>query len=353
MRRVLILLLILVTLVGCAPRVAVDAPSGFAVSFIDVGQADAILVQDGDAAVLIDAGNNDDGEIVIDYLLSRGVTRLALAIGTHPDEDHVGGLDTVLAKVPTDELLIPEKGSDTKTYADVLDMAGRKGVPITYAAVGQSYAVGGFTLEVLAPVRVYDDNNNNSVVARVTYGEVVFLLTGDIESKAERDLVDSGVDLECEVLKAAHHGSDTSSGYVFLRAANPKLVVVSCGAGNSYGHPHDAPLSRFRDVGATLFRTDTMGTVVLTSDGVTISANVEGEASDRAHVESGDENGGGENGLVGDSAVSVAGYIGNVNSRKFHLPTCGSLPAEKNRVAFDSRGAAVDAGYEPCGVCKP
>lgn len=182
-------------------------------------------------------------------------------------------------------------------------------------------------------------------MVKIVYGDTSFLFTGDIEREAEVDILAMKYNISCDVLKAAHHGSNTSSGYVFLRESNPEMVVVSCGADNSYGHPHEEPMSRYRDLGATIYRTDTMGTVVMTSDGKTITANTEGEKSPIPHSN--------DNGLVGDGEINVGEYIGNVNSKKFHLTSCNSLPAEKNRVIFDSRKDAVDGGYTPCGSCKP
>jgi beta-lactamase superfamily II metal-dependent hydrolase len=344
MRRLLLLLcaLLLIVASGCAARPVVQPEPGFSISFIDVGQGDAILIQDGGAACLIDAGKNYDGELVLDYIRSRGVTRLRLAVGTHPDADHVGGLDTVLLGLPVEQLLVPVRSAETGTYRDVLDAAARKRVDIVTAESGQTFQIGDISLTVLAPLREYKDGNNGSVVVRAAYGPNVFLLTGDIERQAELDLVDAGVDLTCDVLKAAHHGSDTSSSYAFLREANPKMVVISCGSGNSYGHPHDAAMSRFRDVGATTYRTDELGTVVMRADGGTITANVAGQTSDRTHTDA-------------PGGISPGGnyYVGNINSKKFHLPTCSSLPAERNRVFFAHRDEAAEAGFAPCAICKP
>jgi competence protein ComEC len=348
-----ILLLVLVFFAGCGEtaRPARPVPASgsiFTVSFLDVGQADAILVSDGEHAALVDAGNNGDGNDVVEYIRSRGLTKLDFAIGTHPDEDHVGGLDTVMRSIETDTLIIPEKAGTTNTYRDVLAAAQDGGVRVTAAEAGSEYDIGSFRMSVFGPVKTYSDTNSNSVVVKITYGNTSFLMTGDIEQDAERDIVSMGYDLECDVLKAAHHGSETSSSYIFLRAANPRMVVISCGADNQYGHPHEAALSRYRDLGATVYRTDTMGTVIMESNGETITVNAAGDESPREHVA-----GIGGNGLAEDSEIVVSEYIGNINSKKFHLPACRSLPAEKNRIIFESRKDAVDGGYSPCAICNP
>ncbi len=347
------LLLLAVLVSGCdaplaAASVAVERPqaaAGLEVYFIDVGNADAILVRDGLGAVLVDAGNNGDGEDILRFLEERGVRRLNYAIGTHPHEDHIGGLDDVLRGIDVGSLILPEKESDTQTYLDVLDAMEDERIPRIEAEAGLSYEVGGFTLKIIGPARLYEDMNNNSVVARIEYGDTAFLLPGDIEEAAEKDILAQGYDISCDVLKAPHHGSETSSSYLFLRQSNPESVVILCGEGNSYGHPHEGPLSRYRDLGATVYRTDTMGTVAFYSDGQEITVSVLGEASPRKHTAGG--------GLAGGSTIETSAYIGNVNSKVFHTPECASLPAEKNRVSFANRKAALDAGYKPCSRCKP
>jgi len=318
-----------------------------AVWFVDVGQADCALLSDGSASVLVDAGGNATAKDVVAFLREQGIERLDYAIGTHPHEDHVGGLDAVLDAVPVDTLILPEKEGDTKTYEDVLDAARRNGVSIVRAKPESVYRVGTYTMTLLGPVKLYDDMNNNSVVARVDHGENVFLFTGDIEAAAEKDILSMGYDVECTVLKAPHHGSETSSSYVFLRAAYPEMVVVSCGLDNSYGHPHDGPMSRYRDAGATVYRTDTLGSIRMTSDGRSITVDAQGEASPvrRAPKDA--------DGLSGGASINVQEYIGNTNTKKFHMPNCSGLPSEKNRVVLESREEAVQRGYAPCGLCKP
>lgn len=352
-RNAIILSLLLLVLLLCSTcninqgQPVTPVEGTLTVSFIDVGQADSILVSDGAHAVLVDAGNNEDGGLVAGYIKSQGLDALDYAIGTHPDEDHIGGLDTVLEKTKVGSLIMSAKEGTERSYRDVVKAAEAGQVDRVTARAGTAYEVGTFKMEILGPVKAYKDSNNNSVVVKITYGSTSFLLTGDMEKQAEADLLDWGTDLRCDVLKAAHHGSNTSSTYRFLRASNPKMVVISCGANNDYGHPHDEPMSRFRDVGATVYRTDTMGTVVMTSDGKTISVNVEGESSPVAHTLPED------NTRPDGNAGEASGYIGNKNTKVFHSPACPGLPAEHNRVAFQNREEAVEAGYRPCGQCQP
>lgn len=320
---------------------------GLTVWFVDVGQGDCVVITDGEVSLLVDAGGNADGEAVAAFLRGQGIEHVAYAVGTHPHEDHIGGMDRVLDAVSVGVLLVPDAQSDTKTYLDVLAAAERNGTTVERVQPETVYRLGSYTMTILGPVRQYENMNDNSVVARVDYGGTSFLLTGDIEEAAEKDILSMGYDVECTVLKAPHHGSETSSSYVFLRAIYPEIVAIQCGEGNSYGHPHDGPLSRYRDVGATVYRNDLLGTIRMTSDGAAVTVDAQGEQSavTRAPREA--------DGLAQGGEIILQQYVGNKNSKKFHLPDCSSLPAEQNRVSLDSRAEAIGAGYEPCGVCKP
>lgn len=241
------------------------------VHFIDVGNADStLIICDGEAA-LIDAGENEDGETVVNYLKDQGVTGLKYAVGTHPHSDHIGGLDTVLHDIPTETTLLPEKTHTTKTYQDVLTAINKTGSRLMIPAVGDKLSLGGATLTVLSPDRVWDDLNNNSIVLYLEYGEDSFLFAGDAETAAEDVMLDTGTVPEADVLKVGHHGSSTSTGYRWLWTIMPDYCVIPCGTGNKYGHPHEEVMSRLSDHskvnGTTVYRSDENGTIVAFSDG--------------------------------------------------------------------------------------
>lgn len=246
------------------------------VHFIDVGQGDSILVEADHAAMLIDAGESNKGNLVSDYLKSRNITRLDYVIGTHPHSDHIGGLDTIINSFPIDKLILPSAVNTTKTYEDVLDAISAKELRITKAEVGAQYKLGSASFTILAPNSPsYEELNNYSVVIKLTYGENSFLLTGDAEELSEKEMLENGYDLSADVLKLAHHGSSTASCEEFLEAVNPEYGVICVGKGNDYGHPHAETLQSMVKHAIDVYRTDLQGTIIFTSDGKTISVNTQ------------------------------------------------------------------------------
>lgn len=245
------------------------------VHFLDVGQGDATLIRQGEHAMLIDGGDNSKGTTVQAYLQSQGIEHLDYVIGTHPDADHVGGLDVVLYKFSWNQVILPEAEKDTKTYQDVLKVIQDKNQPITRPAVGDTYLLGMAEFTVIAPVEEdYGDSwNDYSVGIRLSFGENCFVFTGDAEEAAEEDMLESGMDLSADVLKIAHHGSDTANTPEFLGEVQPEFAVISCGEGNRYGHPRAEVMNNLRGMGIKVFRTDEQGTVVAVSDGNTITWN--------------------------------------------------------------------------------
>jgi len=352
MKRIFALLLALTVLFGCTgcelpgSEVQTGAVSAvgtedlskapFSVQFFDVGQADSALVTCDGHHLLIDGGNVDDGSYVVSALTARGVQTLDYVVNTHCDEDHCGGLAGVLAKFQADHVWSSTKSYDSKAFSDFSKYAQAQSHPIEIPAAGDSFALGSASVAVLGPVRSYDNNNDNSIVLKVVYGETSFLFMGDASRSAEDDIVDTGADLSATVLKVGHHGSGTSTGYVFLREVMPQYAVISVGTDNAYGHPSDDTLSRLRDADVTVYRTDLQGTVTAVSDGKTVTITTEKKSAAAANP---------------TEKTDAAEYIGNVSTKVFHSPDCGSLPKEENRVYFDSYEDAVAAGYHPHSAC--
>jgi len=317
----------------------VEAP--FEMHFIDVGQALSVLVECDGQYMLYDGGNVDDGSLVVSYLQSQGVERLEYVFCSHAHEDHVGGLAAALAYFPAYHVYSPVTEASTKCFKDFVKYTQQQGLQVEVPAVGTTWPLGGATVTMVGPVAQYSDTNDTSIVLRIEYGSTSFLLTGDMEKTAETDLVNSGVNLRADVLQVGHHGSSTSTGYLFLNSVLPEMAVISCGVNNKYGHPHEETLSILRDAGVDVYRTDLQGTITIGSDGQNYTVGTEHFAED-AQLNPTDP---------AASSTAQQAYIGNVNSKKFHLPSCSNLPAEKNQILFSSYDEAVEAGYTPCSSC--
>lgn len=254
-------------------QTATDSVGGkLKVHFINVGQGDSILIQQGSSSMLVDAGSNAESLLVIKYISSQGITNFDYVIGTHPHEDHIGGLDYVINAFSISKIYMPKAQANTKTFEDVLTAISNKGMRITTPVQGDSFKLGDANVTILAPNGSnYNDLNNYSIVLKVKYGNTSFMLDGDAELLSESQMLSKGFNMEADVLKIGHHGSSSSTSETFLNKVNPKYAVISAGAGNSYGHPTEQTMSRLKDKGITVYRTDECGTIVVTSDGSSIS----------------------------------------------------------------------------------
>ena len=242
--------------------------SYFEAHFIDVGQADSALVICDGYAMLIDAGNPDDDDIIIEYLERYNVSHLTYVVATHPHSDHYGAFTNVLSKVTIDTVYAPFKVTAVSGFNKFINYVHyTKRNQVIVPEIGEQFYLGSARVTVLGPLRTdYDDINNTSIVLRIEYGELSFLFTGDMEGEAELELLKTGVNLKADVIKVGHHGSYSSSWYQFLKAVQPTYGVISCGRDNEYGHPHESVLSRYRDADVKLYRTDMQGHIVCRSD---------------------------------------------------------------------------------------
>jgi competence protein ComEC len=279
--RMALVLALLCAVSGCdmLGQTNTTQPQGYdlKVYMLDVGQGDSILLASGGEYMLVDAGENDKGDTVVSDLRRLGVKKLTAAVGTHPHSDHIGGMDTVLKTFPVDTLYLSPKTENTETYEDVLDAADAKGLSVTVPKPGDTMMLGTAELEFLWPAEGYDSKNENncSVVILVSAGGHKALLCGDIEKEAEKELLDSGLSVDCDMLKVAHHGSDTSSTKAFLKAASPQYAIISVGRNNDYKHPDKDVLGRLINAGAEIHRTDLEGTITVTFENgeITVDSN--------------------------------------------------------------------------------
>lgn len=272
----LLFFILFLTACGSGGTVGVPTPGDgkeLKVHFIDVGQADSILVQTPEGkAILIDGGNNDDGFKVINYIKSQGVKELAAVVATHPHEDHIGGLDNVIKEIPVAAVYMPNVVTTTRTFEDFINAVKASGATRIRARGGVKMDIPGLSVEFLAPnSNSYDELNNYSAVLKIAYGNTAFLFTGDAETVSEEEMLSAGYNLKADVLKVGHHGSASSTSAAFLKAVAPKYAVISVGKGNDYGHPDPRVLERLQRAGVKIYRTDEHGTVIIVSDGRNIT----------------------------------------------------------------------------------
>lgn len=328
------------------------------VHFIDVGQGDATLIKCNGHNMLIDAGDNSKGTTVQLYLNKQNVTELDAVIWTHPDADHIGGADVITTKYNIGAVYMPDVTATTQTYSDLMSAINYRGYKPVNPLPGSSFMLGEAKVSFLGPLYKYDNDNDNSLVCMIEFGNNKFLFTGDAEQPAETALVRGYSNLNADVYKAGHHGSKTASSLGLLNAVNPDYVVISCGDGNSYGHPHAESLNNFRSFGYKVYRTDEQGSIVAVSDGNNINWNcspsetwIAGQ-SDTVNDTGIKDNTENKNGVAPAGAV----YIGNLGNNKLHKASCDGLPQTQNQILFDTLDEAVAAGYtsyNQCLICKP
>ncbi|MBQ8309958.1 MAG: MBL fold metallo-hydrolase [Clostridia bacterium] len=271
-KRAIVLLLLCIGVLFCAcssEGLPSDVP--LRVYFLDVGQGDCILIRTREGDILIDSGPESEQGRLCMRLASLGVKELRLAVFTHPDEDHIGGADGILSQFPTREIWMsqPERADPNESEHILWSAAEACGAEILTVSEGKLWRLGDALLYVLAPSAIAaEDPNESSVVLKLTCGEATAIFTGDVGAEGERALVEKyGAHLSCQLYKAGHHGSSTSSSADFLRAMSPTWAIISCEAGNAYGHPHGETLLRLAEVGATVCRTDLSGDVIFDCDG--------------------------------------------------------------------------------------
>ena len=363
------------------------------VTWLDVGQGDAAVIQCGGQSMLIDGGKPEKSSYIYSWLQQHGLSYLDVIVATHVDADHIGGLSGALNYASVGTAYCPVTTGTTETFQSFVKYLAQRGKQITVPTAGETFALGGAQVQILGPLHRAEDSNDNSIVLKVSFGATSFLFTGDAERAEEQDLLNAGVNLQSTVLKVGHHGSDTSTSYPFLRAVAPQYAVISVGAGNSYGHPTEAVLSRLRDAGVTTFRTDMQGEITAVSDGQTINFSTAKNAAAETLANAGagqnaDQTGGvnsatqtagsGQNaagaGAEGGAAIASANadggnaggaagagttagsYVLNTNSHKFHLPSCSSVDtiSPKNRKDVNElREQIISEGYAPCKRCNP
>ena len=245
----------------------VDTTS-FKIYFIDVGEADSILVKDKDQFSLIDTGNNEDGPKLVNYFKELGITKFKYIIGTHPHEDHIGGMDDIIRNFDVEHIYMPDVQTDYKTYTEIVDLVKSKSMTIEVPEIDSTFTMSDSMFNVLWISNSEEEINDDSIVLKLNYKNTSFIFTGDATKNVELKILDK--DLKCDVLKLGHHGSSDASSAQFLQKTKPLYGIISVGKDNEYGHPHDITLKKLNYLNTKIYRTDLDGTIVLTSDGENI-----------------------------------------------------------------------------------
>lgn len=251
-----------------------DVESTLEVHFLDVGQGDATLLMCDGEYMLIDTGDSTNGTFIQNYLQKRGIERLKYLVLTHPDADHIGSAAVVITKFDIDNIFMSYFQKNNKTYEGLMASISYKNASWKTPSAGEKYTLGQAVITIIAPNDVYENPNDTSIGLLVTHGANTFLFTGDAEETAEEDILNNGIDISSVVYQVGHHGSKTSSSEKFLEAVSPEFAVISCGEGNSYGHPHADTLNKLRSMGVKVFRTDEQGSIVAVSDKTQLSWSV-------------------------------------------------------------------------------
>ena len=265
-----IVICLIVYLAGSAKEpVPEDSPLN--VAFLDVGQGDCEIIRCEDTVVLIDGGEAENGVRVERYLNQMGVTAIDCYILTHPHSDHIGAAPYLIQRFAVGSVMLTEFSElnipTTKNYEDLLDAVAASGAEVLFVKGGEHYTFGPLSLNVLSPLAETDDYNDMSIVVRAVYKNSSFLFMGDASQEVEKQILEGSPQIVSDVLKVGHHGSGNSSGAAFLKAVSPEHAVISCGAGNPYGHPDARTLELLKKCGAEIRRTDTNGTVLFYGDG--------------------------------------------------------------------------------------
>ena len=236
------------------------------VEYIDVGQADAILIENNKKYMLIDAGNNEDGDLLVNYFKDKNITDFEYVVATHPHEDHIGGMDNIIKNFNIKNYYMPDCYTTTKTFEELLDALEEKNLSFETPDIDSEFLLGDALFKVLYTGTDKRDLNNTSIVLRMTYKDVSFMFTGDATNVTEKKIL--AKDLQSDVLKVGHHGSQYSTSDEFLDKVNPKYAIISVGTGNVYDHPKDITLNKLK--GIEVHRTDKEGTIRVIYDGKNI-----------------------------------------------------------------------------------
>ena len=332
-----------------------DSQDELSVTYLDVGQGNAVLVRQGDQAMLIDGGPRESSSFVVSYLEQQGIQKLDYVLISHFDEDHLAGAIGALYKFPVETLITADYETDSSIYDSYKEAVEEKGYAPVHPSLGDTFSLGSGSFRIISPVSYgHEDENQDSVGIILENGSDRFFIGGDIGLEGEKEILEAGVDIQADVMLMNHHGSHVSRE--FFQAVNPSWAVISCGAGNSYGHPRQDTVELIQEFRVPLFRTDKQGTITAVSHGQGITFDQE-PCNDYTPGDGSQEE---EDALeetrtaLSNSTREDCDYILNIHTKKIHLPDCSSVKSmDEDNMAFykGDEDGLLSRGYMPCGNC--
>lgn len=332
-----------------------DSQGELSVTYLDVGQGNAVVIRQGNQTMLIDGGPRESSSFVVSYLKQQGIQKLDYVLISHFDEDHLAGAIGALYNFPVGTLITADYETDSSIYDSYKEAVEEKGYEPVHPSLGDTFSLGDGSFQIISPVSYgHEDENQDSVGIILEMGSDRFFIGGDIGLEGEKEILEAGVDIQADVMLMNHHGSYVSRE--FFQAVNPSWAVISCGEGNSYGHPRQDTVELIQESQVPLFRTDRQGTITAVSQGqgITFDQDPCNDYTPGDRTEEKEDTLEETRTALSNSTREDCDYILNIHTKKIHLPDCSSVKAmDEDNMAFykGDEDSLLSQGYTPCGNC--
>ena len=332
-----------------------DSQGELSVTYLDVGQGNAVVIRQGNQTMLIDGGPRESSSFVVSYLKQQGIQKLDYVLISHFDEDHLAGAIGALYNFPVGTLITADYETDSSIYDSYKEAVEEKGYEPVHPSLGDTFSLGDGSFRIISPVSYgHEDENQDSVGIILEMGSDRFFIGGDIGLEGEKEILEAGVDIQADVMLMNHHGSHVSRE--FFQAVNPSWAVISCGEGNSYGHPRQDTVELIQESQVPLFRTDRQGTITAVSQGqgITFDQDPCNDYTPGDRTEEKEDTLEETRTALSNSTREDCDYILNIHTKKIHLPDCSSVKSmDEDNMAFykGDEDSLLSQGYTPCGNC--
>ena len=332
-----------------------DSQGELSVTYLDVGQGNAVVIRQGNQTMLIDGGPRESSSFVVSYLKQQGIQKLDYVLISHFDEDHLAGAIGALYNFPVGTLITADYETDSSIYDSYKEAVEEKGYEPVHPSLKDTFSLGSGSFRIISPVSYgHEDENQDSVGIILEKGSDCFFIGGDIGLEGEKEILEAGVDIQADVMLMNHHGSHVSRE--FFQAVNPSWAVISCGEGNSYGHPRQDTVELIQESQVPLFRTDRQGTITAVSQGqgITFDQDPCNDYTPGDRTQEKEDTLEETRTALSNSTREDCDYILNIHTKKIHLPDCSSVKAmDEDNMAFykGDEDSLLSQGYTPCGNC--